>query len=156
MEKDEIRQSETGIEEKITEQLRTIAAKKRFLSHFQNSFCILRVSIEMAVVSRATVYRWRKEDTQFRKAMDHSIEFLDEMMEDKLKEQMLSNNFAAVRFYLSKRHPDYRRTGRAAYRSEPIKNPYENMTEEEKLGRLTTALAARGKVIIDLAPQNHE
>jgi hypothetical protein len=100
-------QNKTTIRGRKRGQRRTALSKKRFLFQFENNFCILPISVENAQIARSTLYRWRKEDEDFKEEMDFIGKHLPEIMEDKLKSAVASGNGAMVRWFLTKRHPKF-------------------------------------------------
>ena len=62
-------------------------------------------------VSRATYYRWRKEDPEFAKATDEAIEhgsgLVNDMAEAKLLDAIKDRNMTAIIFWLKHHHPMY-------------------------------------------------
>ena len=72
---------------------------------------ILEAVCKKVEVSRATVYRWRDEDSEFAKAYDKAMEagtdVLDDVAESKLLELINRADPGAVFFYLKYRHHRY-------------------------------------------------
>ena len=73
---------------------------------------IVQVSCEKVGVSRNTVYRWRKEDIEFSKAMDDALAegeaIINDMGESQLLTLMKEKNWNAISFWLRKRNPKFR------------------------------------------------
>jgi predicted DNA-binding transcriptional regulator AlpA len=73
---------------------------------------IVQVACEKTALSRNTVYRWRKDDTNFANKMDKAlvdgVALVNDMSESQLLTLIKEKNFPAVRFWLNKRHPAYR------------------------------------------------
>jgi len=73
---------------------------------------IVQVACEKTGLSRNTVYRWRKDDTNFANKMDKAlvdgVALVNDMSESQLLTLIKEKNFPAVRFWLNKRHPAYR------------------------------------------------
>lgn len=73
---------------------------------------IVQVSCEKVGVSRNTVYRWRKEDIEFSKAMDEALSegeaIINDMGESQLLTLMKEKNWNAISFWLRKRSPKFR------------------------------------------------
>lgn len=123
------------------EQERTTAAKKRFLEFYKKTMCHVDLAAKGAEVTRKTVYEWRKIDPEFRMAMEQTVDDVPEMMEGKLKELALKGDGSMIRFWLGRRHPDYKQK---IEHSGVVLNIYANLTDEQKLERLRRNLAARG------------
>jgi len=62
-------------------------------------------------VSRATIYRWFKEDISFKDGCNYSIVKGNDIMNDVAKHQLFNKvkegNYSALIYYLSRRHPEY-------------------------------------------------
>lgn len=73
---------------------------------------IVQIACQQANVSRATYYRWRKENTGFAKSCDEAInegdELVNDMAESKLITAIKEQNFNAISFWLRKRSPRFR------------------------------------------------
>jgi hypothetical protein len=73
---------------------------------------IVQVSCEKVGVSRNSVYRWRKEDAEFAKAMDDALAEGEALVNDMSESQLLSlireKNWNAISFWLRKRNPRFR------------------------------------------------
>ena len=73
---------------------------------------IIQVACEKSGISRNTVYRWKREDSdfekEFEKAMADGVAFVNDMSESQLLTLIKEKNFSAVRFWLNKRHPAYK------------------------------------------------
>lgn len=123
------------------EQERTAAGKKRFLEFYRKTLCHVELACKGAEVGKTTVYEWRKTDPNFRMAMEQTIDDVPEMMEGKLKELALKGDGSMIRFWLGRRHPDYKQK---IEHSGVVLNIYANLTDEQKLERLRRNLAARG------------
>lgn len=72
---------------------------------------IVQIATEKVGVSRATYYRWRKEDEAFAKDADQALEDGRLLMNDMAESQLLSairdQNMTAIIFWLKNRHPAY-------------------------------------------------
>lgn len=92
---------------------------------------IVQVTCEKVGVSRNTVYRWRKEDLEFSKAMDEALvegeAIINDMGESQLLTLMKEKNWNAISFWLRKRSPKFRD------RLEVVStNPQEELTPEQE------------------------
>lgn len=72
---------------------------------------IVQVASEKIGISRATYYRWRKEDEAFTKDADQALEDGRLLMNDMAESQLLSairdKNMTGIIFWLKNRHPAY-------------------------------------------------
>lgn len=129
------------------QQLRTIMAKKLFLDCFQKTLGIVSVATQKTGIERTTVYLWRRTDVEFKSRMDETEADVLEGVENMLKLAIIKGDGPSVRFWLSRRHPDYK-TNKCNH--VPIKNLYENLTEEERLEKLKNILAHYGMTIVPI------
>jgi hypothetical protein len=85
--------------------------KEAFLDHLRK-VPIVQIACEKVAVSRTSVYRWRAEDSEFRKAMDAALlegeELVNDMSESQLISMIREKNWNAISFWLRKRSPKYR------------------------------------------------
>ena len=73
---------------------------------------IVQVACEKTGLSRNTVYRWRKEDSSFAKAMDEAmtegVAFVNDMSESQLLTMIKEKNWSAISFWLRHRNDNYK------------------------------------------------
>lgn len=73
---------------------------------------IVLVACEKTALSRNTVYRWRKEDDAFAKAMEEALaegeELVNDMSESQLLTMIKEKNWSAISFWLRKRNPKFK------------------------------------------------
>ncbi len=73
---------------------------------------IVQAACQQSGISRATYYRWRKEDPRFAAGCDAAIEegaeLVSDMAESKLITSIKEQNFNAISFWLRKRSPKFR------------------------------------------------
>lgn len=73
---------------------------------------VVQVCCEKVGISRNTVYRWRREDPKFAKAMEKAMEEGEEFVNDMSESQVLTlikeKNWSAIRFWLTHHHAKYR------------------------------------------------
>ena len=73
---------------------------------------IVLVACEKTGLSRNTVYRWRREDEDFAKAMDEALlegeEFVNDMSESQLLTMIKEKNWPAISFWLRHRNPKFK------------------------------------------------
>ena len=72
---------------------------------------IIQLACERTSISRATYYRWRKEDQQFAKKADESliegILLVNDMAESQLMSAIREKNMTAIIYWLRHHHPSY-------------------------------------------------
>jgi len=72
---------------------------------------IIQLACERTGISRATYYRWRKEDQQFAKKADESliegILLVNDMAESQLMSAIREKNMTAIIYWLRHHHPSY-------------------------------------------------
>ncbi len=85
--------------------------KDAFLEHLRK-VPIIQVACEKVGVSRNSVYRWKNEDVEFRKAMETALEEGEELINDMSESQLISmirdKNWNAISFWLRKRSPKFK------------------------------------------------
>lgn len=84
----------------------------RFLEELRK-LPIVQIACERCDISRQSVYRWKKEDPDFERQMEVALAEGEELVHDMCESQLLSlikeRNFSAVRYWLSTRHPKYKK-----------------------------------------------
>ncbi len=84
---------------------------KQFLEELQK-VPIVQVACEKTGISRNSVYRWRKEDPPFAKAMDEAmalgVAFVNDMSESQLLTMIKEKNWSAISFWLRHRNDNYK------------------------------------------------
>lgn len=115
--------------------------KKVFLENLKK-IPIIQASCERSNVSRASVYRWRKEDKEFAKMMEDALDegeaLINDLGEGQLIGLMKDKNFSAVRFWLNHRHAKFR-------------DRMEVTTKQEKQEELTPEQEALMKKALQMA-----
>jgi predicted DNA binding protein len=89
---------------------------------------IIQIACEKVGVSRATYYRWRKEDAEFTKESDKAIIdgslFINDMAESQLISAIRDKNLTAIIFWLKNHHKIYTTkvelSGRVEIDNEPL------------------------------------
>jgi hypothetical protein len=85
--------------------------EKQFLEEL-SKVPIIQVACEKTGLSRQSVYRWRKEDKEFAKKMDQSMEdgvaFVNDMSESQLLTMIKEKNWSAISFWLKHRNNNYK------------------------------------------------
>lgn len=73
---------------------------------------IVQVACEKTEISRNSVYRWRKEDPEFAKAMDEALDEGEKLVNDMTESQLFSligdKHWPAISFWLRHRNPKFR------------------------------------------------
>ena len=73
---------------------------------------IIQIACEKVGLSRNTVYRWRKEDKDFHKAMNEALTEGEALVNDMSESQVLTlikeKNWSAISFWLRHHHSKYR------------------------------------------------
>jgi len=94
---------------------------------------IVQIACEKADVSRATFYRWKKDDAKFSKMADEAIlegSFLvNDMAESQLMSAIRDKNMTAIIFWLKHHHQNYATKVEV---NASIKNISEELTQEQK------------------------
>ena len=84
---------------------------------------IVQVACEKTGLSRNTVYRWRKEDIPFAKAMDDAmtegVAFVNDMSESQLLTMIKEKNWSAISFWLRHRNDKYKNTLEISAKDDP-------------------------------------
>lgn len=72
---------------------------------------IVQIACEKVGVARATYYRWRKENEEFKKASDEATSEGEMLITDMTESQLISlirdKNFPAIQLWLRHHHPKY-------------------------------------------------
>ena len=72
---------------------------------------IVHIACEKASVGRATYYRWRAEDAEFRKQADDALTEGEALITDMSESQLITlikeKNFSAIHLWLRQHHPKY-------------------------------------------------
>jgi hypothetical protein len=125
-------------------------------SRIQSSFLvelrkipIVQVACEKLDVSRNSVYRWRKEDEEFSKAMDEALTEGEKLVNDMTESQLLAligeKHWPAISFWLRKRNPKFHDRVEVTAKVEYVDKPLS--PEDEELKKIALRLAL---------PQNNE
>lgn len=92
---------------------------------------VVQFACEKSGVSRATFYRWRSEDKEFKKSAEEAIlegeAFITDMTESQLISLIKDKNFHAIQLWLRHHHPKY--NNRVEINA-TITNPIEQLTPE--------------------------
>jgi len=84
---------------------------KQALLEILREMPIVQIACKRAGVSRATYYRWRKEDKDFleqsEEAMAEGVEFINDLSEAQLVNLIREKSWPALAFWLRKRNPKF-------------------------------------------------
>ena len=118
--------------------------QNRFLDELKK-VPIVQVACERCGISRQSVYRWRLEDSEFRRRMMSALEEGDALVDDICESQLLSKvkdgHFPAIRYRLDRLHPKYRKQVSTTSQKEPI-NKYQHLSDDELIANLHEAKKA--------------
>ncbi len=126
---------------KTANEIRQTAEKKSIIDQLKR-VPIIQVACERAKVSRATFYRWRTEDKEFRKEVEGALVegtvFINELSESQIITLIKEKNLPAIRLWLRHNDPKY------AERIEIMNRPPEEALnpEQEEAVRRALELAA--------------
>ena len=115
---------------------------------------IVQIACDKTGISRNSIYRWRKEDEQFRKAWDEAIAEGELLVNDMSESQLISlikeKSWAAISFWLRHHHPKYA----DKLLIDAIINQDEPMSpEQETLLNYAMSLVASSR---DISSANHD
>lgn len=72
---------------------------------------IIQIACQKSGVSRATFYRWRSEDEEFKKqtetAIQDGVQLINDLAESQLLAAIKDQNLTAIIFWLKNHHGDY-------------------------------------------------
>jgi len=87
------------------------AKDKQVLLGILKEMPIIQIACNRSGVSRATYYRWRKEDKDFleqsENALTQGVEFINDMSEGQLVSLIKEKSWPAISFWLRKRNPKF-------------------------------------------------
>ena len=98
---------------------------------------IVQVACERCGISRQTVYRWKKEDPEFEalvnQALDEGEALVNDMGESQLLASMRDGNMSATRYWLSHRHPKFKKGEQAVRNRHSVlpREKYKHLTDED-------------------------
>jgi len=99
---------------------------------------IVQIACERSGISRASYYRLRKEDGEFKKMTDNAIIEGETLITDMSESQLISlirdKNFPAIQLWLKSHHPKYTSkvevTGNLNIKEEPLTQEQEELVEK--------------------------
>ncbi len=88
-----------------------IGKNKELIIEKLNALPVVQVVCQKIGISRATYYRWRKDDKEFASKTNESLLngrlFINDMAESQLLSQIKDQNMTAIIFWLKHNHPIY-------------------------------------------------
>lgn len=115
--------------------MKTTEAKQEVLEHLQKT-PIVQVVCKQAGISRATYYRWLKEDVKFKKdaesALKEGIKLINDLAESKLISNINEQNMTAIIYWLKNHHAAYKDKLEvtATSKNEPLSNEQRETIEK--------------------------
>jgi len=93
------------------QQARTLEKKIKFLEVFGDQACgMITVACKLAgIKSRKTIYNWKKDDPDFKRAMEDMDEVKYDFVHDLYTAHIARGNSSLIRHFLDHRHPAYKR-----------------------------------------------
>jgi hypothetical protein len=91
-----------------TQELRTRIMKERFLAEIAENLGVIKYTCEKVGIERTTYYKWMKLDPEFAEAVRSVEAKKNDKVEDVLMAQIRAGDGPATRFYLERKHPEYR------------------------------------------------
>jgi len=110
METEEVKQNKGGNVQNVVkeEQERTTIKKDLFLDYFEKLLCDDIMTCQKINIDKRTLLRWRTDDAEFAKKYNDIKYREGEMVESKLRAAIIQGDKPSIRFYLNKRHPEYK------------------------------------------------
>jgi hypothetical protein len=91
--------------------MKKIKLQKQFFEELKK-VPIIQVACEKTGISRNSIYRWKKEDSDFSEKMDESLKegvaFVNDMSESQLLTMIKEKNWSAISFWLKHRNDNYK------------------------------------------------
>ncbi|MFA5106756.1 MAG: phBC6A51 family helix-turn-helix protein [Patescibacteria group bacterium] len=84
---------------------------KESILEYLRKMPIAQIACERAGIARATYYRWRNEDKEFKKAADEAMRdgeaFINDLSESQVVTLIKDRNLPAITLWLKNHHPAY-------------------------------------------------
>lgn len=113
-------------------QKRLAKNKQALLDRFKTN-PIVQIACKKTGISRATYYRWRKEDSQFAKQADTALvegrRLINDMAESQLLSGIREKNMTAIIYWLNHNHPGY---GNKVELVGRVHHTHEELSKEQK------------------------
>lgn len=97
------------IERAAKQQNRTLIKKGEFLDIYGRTLGSIKATCLKVGISRKTYYNWLNNDPDFREAIEGTKVVTYEFIEEQLNKLILRGNGWAVRYWLSRHHPAYKK-----------------------------------------------
>lgn len=131
------------------------AKDKENLLEYLKKMPIIELACTKASISRATFYRWKKEDKEFSKAVEEAMSEGESLVTDVSENQLISlirdRNFQAIQLWLKHHHKKYAEkldiTANVNIKEEPL-------TDEQK--ELVEKALVQAGILLNANQQNHE
>ncbi|MDD5605748.1 MAG: phBC6A51 family helix-turn-helix protein [Patescibacteria group bacterium] len=81
--------------------------KSRIIELIPQRLRITAICSELKI-DRSTYYRWLNDDPEFKRGVEEAKNHRNDFVEDMLMMAIFDGDSSAIRFYLNKRHPDYK------------------------------------------------
>ena len=92
------------------QQVRTLNKKHLFLVAYEKNMGNISKSCQSAGIdSRKTFYNWCDTDPEFKKAINSAHGVRRDLVEDIVMIKIMKNHGQTIRWWLSKKHPDYKK-----------------------------------------------
>lgn len=101
---------ERQVAEVKKEQERTTIKKETFLKYYEMSQ-IVSAAAEQAGIDRTTYYLWLRTDPEFKTLVYERTQGRNQLVEDKLMKLIMQDDGPSIRYYLDRKHPDYKPKG---------------------------------------------
>lgn len=106
--------------------------EKKLLLESLRQMPVVEIACKKTGVSRATFYRWKKEDKEFSKSVEVALIEGEHLISDMSESQLISlikdRNFSSIQLWLKTHHPKYK--NRIEFEGH-ITNVYEELSEED-------------------------
>ena len=125
--------------------------KSKFLE-ILNEYPLMSIACKKSGISKATIYRWMKDNPDFNKAVESAKkegrQFINEIAESGLFSKIKEKDLAAIKYYLNNNDPRY-----VPKRSEFVFPDYYNFYSDTdkcvSCGRLSIEKEAEKKIMIE-------
>lgn len=106
---------------------------------------IVQVACQKTGISRATYYRWRAKDKEFKQKTDQAIKygnfFINDLAESQLISAIKDKNMTAIIYWLNNHHPNY-------------SNNKTYLSEKDKKELIKTVISSDSKTTFKLIAEN--
>jgi hypothetical protein len=110
---------------------------------------IVEVACQQVGIARSTAYKWRDEDSEFRKAMEEALTegeaMLNDLGENQLYSLMLEKHYPSIAFWLRHRNPKFK---------DKLEITTRTQEEKEKITAEQNAIVEGGLAMLELPDEN--